>query len=313
MAPTGTREVEHDIIVHAPADVVYQLVADVANWPNIFPPSVHVEHLERGDDRERIQIWATANGEAKTWTSVRTLDPRARRVEFRQEVSQPPVARMGGAWIVEPISEQQCRVRLQHDYRAVDDDADKLAWIDKAVDTNSASELAAMKADAEMAAEFSRLRMTFEDTVQIQGKASDAYDFINDAQLWSERLPHVATVRLQEDTPGLQLLEMDTRTKDGSVHTTKSVRVCFANTTISYKQIVVPPLMTLHTGLWTFEENAEGVSVSSRHTVVLNEDNITTYLGEDAGVEDARDYVHKALSTNSLSTLGYAKDYAEGR
>ena len=56
----------------------------------------------------------------------------------------------------------------------------------------------------------------------------------------AERLPHVARVVLTEDTPGLQFLEMDTRTKDGSTHTTKSVRVCFPDTRIAYKQITLP-------------------------------------------------------------------------
>ncbi|NYH80936.1 aromatase [Actinopolyspora biskrensis] len=311
MVETGEQEVEHGITVNAPADVVYGLVADVANWPNIFPPTVHVEHLERGETRERIRLWATANGAAKTWTSVRYLDPVRRRVEFRQEVSQPPVASMGGCWTVEPVSDTESRVRLSHQYRAVDDDPDNLAWIARAVDGNSDSELAAMKAEAEMAASESRLKMEFADTVRMNGSVADAYDFINEANLWSERLPHVETVRMDEETPGLQTLEMDTRAKDGSVHTTKSIRVCFRNDRVSYKQIVLPPLMKLHTGLWTFVEESDGVAVTSRHTVVLNEDNITGVLGADAGVEKAREYVHNALSTNSLSTLGHVREQVE--
>ncbi|MFI9812614.1 aromatase/cyclase [Saccharothrix variisporea] len=313
MGQPGTREVEHRIEVRAPAEVVYGFVAEVANWPQIFPPSVHVEHLERGEREERIQIWATANGEAKTWTSRRALDPDSLRVEFRQEVSQPPVASMGGAWIIEALADGGSRVRLLHDYRAVDDDADKLAWIDRAVDRNSRSELAAMKANAELAAGSSELLLTFDDTVRVDGSAKDVYDFLDQAQKWEQRLPHVARVSLVEDTPGLQWLEMDTRTKDGSVHTTKSVRVCFPHHKIVYKQVVLPALMTLHTGSWLLEEDSDGVSVTSRHTVAINEANIAGVLGPDAGVAEARAFVRTALSTNSLATLGYAKEYAEAR
>ena len=78
---------------------------------------------------------------------------------------------------------------------------------------------------------------TFDDIVEVDGSAMDVYDFLNEAQLWSERLPHVVRVSLKEETSGLQILEMDTRTKDGSVHTTKSVRVCRPHGTIVYKQI----------------------------------------------------------------------------
>lgn len=313
MSQPGHRAVEHEVKVQAPVEVVYQLIADVANWPQIFPPSVHVEYLERSGSQERIQIWATANGEAKTWISRRELDPAARRIEFRQERSTPPVGAMGGIWIIEPISDGESHVRLRHDYRAVDDDPAKIAWIDRAVDRNSQSELAALKTNAELTSRSAELLLTFTDSVRIDGSAKDVYDFINEAQHWSERLPHVARVSLQEDTPGLQLLEMDTRTKDGSVHSTKSVRVTFPHERIAYKQIQVPALMTMHIGLWTFEKTDDGITATSRHTVAINEANIASVLGADAGVEEACTFVRNALSANSLTTLRHARDYAEGR
>jgi aromatase len=313
MSRTASREVEHEVDVEAPAEAVYGLIADVGNWPRVFPPTIHVEHREQGPNEERIQIWATANGEAKTWTSRRALDPGARRVEFRQEVSQPPVGAMGGAWVVEPVAEGACRVRLLHDYRAVDDDPDKLAWIDRAVDRNSHAELAALKTNAELATSRSDLLLSFDDSVRIEGAAADAYDFIDQAQLWKDRLPHVARVSLTEDSPGLQVLEMDTMTKDGSVHTTSSVRVCFPHTRIVYKQTVLPALMTLHTGHWLFEGDGDGVVATSHHTVAINEANIAKVLGDDADLEAARTFVRSALSGNSLATLGYARDHAESR
>jgi aromatase len=314
MNQLGHREVEHQVTVSAPAITVYRLIADVENWPRIFPPTVYVDHVERSGEHERIRIWATANGQAKNWTSARVLDPSRLRIEFRQEVSTPPVAAMGGTWLIEPISADECRVRLQHDYRAVDDDLDNVTWIEEAVDRNSRSELAALKDSAELiAGSADDLMLSFEDTVQIDGAAKDIYDFLNEAQLWQDRLPHVARVRLTEDTPGLQILEMDTRTKDGSTHTTKSVRVCFPHSKIVYKQITLPALMTLHTGYWRIAEDGDRVAATSQHTVVINAANITGILGAEAGVPQAREFVRNALSTNSRATLGHAKEYAEGR
>jgi aromatase len=308
-----TRQVEHEISVDAPAAAVYRLIAEVENWPRIFPPTIYVDHVELGEGEERIRIWATANGEAKNWTSRRTLDPEKLVIGFRQEVSAPPVAAMGGTWIIEPLSAGVSRIRLLHDYRAVDDDPEGLKWIDEAVDRNSRSELAALKANVELAHASEELTFSFEDTVQMAGSAKDAYDFVNEAGLWVERLPHVASVRFTEDTPGLQTLEMDTRAKDGSVHTTKSYRVAFPHQRIAYKQVTLPALMTLHTGYWTFAENEGGVAASSQHTVVLNTDNIARILGPDATVADARAYVRGALSTNSRATLDHAKQYTENK
>lgn len=313
MTQTGHREVEHEITISAPAAAVYRLIAEVENWPRIFPPTVFVDHVERGAREERIRIWATANGTAKNWTSRRTLDAEALRITFRQEVSAPPVAAMGGTWIIEPLSDSESRVRLLHDYRTIDDDPDDLKWIDEAVDRNSRSELAALKTNVELAVASEDLLLSFADTIRIDGAAKDVYDFINEAHLWKDRLPHVARVVLEEETPGLQTLEMDTLTKDGSSHTTKSVRVTFPHHKIVYKQITLPALMTLHTGYWLFEEDGDGVNATSQHTVVINTANITKILGEGAGVAEAKAFVQNALSTNSRATLGHAKDYAEGR
>ncbi|WP_217549294.1 aromatase/cyclase [Streptomyces sp. GbtcB6] len=307
------KEVEHGITISAPAAEVYRLIADVANWPRIFPPTIYVDHLERSGDEELIGIWATANGEAKNWTSRRVLDPEALRITFRQTVSTPPVASMGGTWIIEAAGEETSRVRLLHDYTAVDDDPAGLAWIDEAVDRNSRSELAALKTNIELATASEELTFSFEDTVRVDGSAKDLYDFVNEADRWSERLPHVATVRLTEDTPGLQTLEMDTRAKDGSTHTTKSYRVCLDGRKIAYKQTTLPALMNLHTGYWTFRETDEGTFASSQHTVVLRPENIERILGPEAGVAEARAYVQGALSTNSRATLDHAKAYAEAR
>ena len=227
MSETAPRAVEHQVTVRAPARTVFAMIADVENWPRLFPPSVHVQRLDVTGSEERIRIWATANGEIKSWSSRRVLEPDAMRISFRQEVSSPPVASMGGTWIIEPITVDESRIRLVHDFRAVDDDPEALAWIEQAVDRNSKSELAALQASVELPSGSDDLVMTFEDTVAVKGSAADVYDFLNEAQLWSQRLPHVARASLVEESPGVQLLEMDTQTKDGSTHTTRSVRVCF--------------------------------------------------------------------------------------
>ena len=307
--PSETRTVEHSIDVAAPAQQVYELITNIEDWPVVFGPTVHAEYVEKSFDNELIRLWATANGTAKTWTSRRRTDFVALRVSFRQERSSPPVGGMGGTWIVQPRGADACHVRLLHDFFAATDAPGDLQWIEQAVDRNSTAELAALKSTAESGP---GELMTFSDTVEIDGRAADVYDFLNEAQLWQERLPHVVRVQLEEDTPGLQVLEMDTRTKDGSVHTTRSVRVCHPRDWIVYKQVVVPALMTLHTGRWSIEEREQGrVSVTSRHTVRINTGNIAAVLGEGADVAAARTFVRNALSANSLTTLRLAKTYAE--
>lgn len=312
MPQSRSQHTQHEITVAAPADAVYRLIADVAKWPQLFPPTLHAEQVERDGARQRIRIWATANGEAKTWTSSRTLDPEGLRVEFHQDVSAAPVAAMSGTWVLTPLASGQCGVRLLHDYRAVDDDPDKLAWITQAVDRNSHSELAALKAGAERLGRDDGTVFSFEDSVRVAGTVKDVYDFIDQAQLWKQRLPHVARVQLDEPSPGLQVLEMDTRAKDGSTHTTKSYRITFAPTRIVYKQVTLPALLSLHTGCWTFEERGGEVVATSQHTVALRPERVEEVLGAGATLAQAADYVRTALSTNSCATLALAKAFAEG-
>ncbi len=305
------RQVEHQIAVAAPAADVYRLLAEVENWPRIFPPTIHVDQLRHTDQDEHIRIWATAGEGAKSWTSRRVLQPQQRRINFEQVVSAPPVAAMGGAWIIEEHSPGEALVRLLHEYRAVDDDPGGLAWIDDAVDHNSRSELAALKTNVEQAHRAAELTFTFEDTVRIAGRAEDAFAFVNEANLWPARLPHVASVHFQDDGQGLQTLEMDTVAKDGSIHTTRSHRVTFPPHGIAYKQVTLPALLGLHTGYWSFTPVDGGVDATSRHTVVLDTTAIATVLGPAANVSQAREYVRTALSTNSRATLDRARAYAE--
>ncbi|MFE9785573.1 aromatase/cyclase [Nocardia salmonicida] len=314
MTTQTTREVEHTITVAAPPTEVYRLLAEVENWPRLFPPSVYVTRLEHEGNEERIQIWATANGEPKTWISRRVLDPEQLRITFWQEVSAPPVAQMSGTWIIEPRDDGGTELRLLHSYRAIDDDPDGLAWIERAVDDNSRAELPGLKASVESVVRTADLTLSFVDSVEIAGAASDVYDFVNEANLWTERLPHVASVQLTENTPGVQVLRMDTLTKDGSSHTTESVRVCFPQHRIAYKQTTLPALMALHTGYWEFRTNPDGTTTaSSQHTVIIEAARITEILGPDAGVAEARNFLREALGGNSRATLNHAKNYAEAR
>ncbi|MCX5393908.1 aromatase/cyclase [Streptomyces sp. NPDC006482] len=314
MTQHTTRETAHEITVHATADRLYALVADVGGWPAIFPPSVHADHLERGDTEERIRLWATVDGQVRHWTSRRTLDRAGLRVGFRQEVPSPPIAAMGGAWIIEPTGPEECRVRLLHDFRAAGDDAGTLDWIDRAVDANSRAELAALKAHAERPGGENDTFLTFEDTVRLEGHVKDVYDFIDQAQHWADRLPHVTAVSLRDAGPGVQILAMDTLTKDGSPHTTESVRVCVPYERIVYKQTTLPPLMALHTGTWLFEEDGTGATVvTSRHTAVVEPRAVTRVLGETADVPAARRFLREALGANSLATLRHAGAYAAAR
>ncbi|MGH3566948.1 MAG: aromatase/cyclase [Pseudonocardia sp.] len=314
MTPPRTHTMEHARIVHAPAVVLYELVADVSRWPVIFGPSLHVRHLQRGPTRERFELWALVGGQVKTWTSRRTLDASGLRITFEQERSHAPIMSMGGAWSFRALPGGRTQVVLDHHFSA--DGQRVIDWIAAAVDRNSEEELAALGRIAELDAPVSEIIDTFDDTVRLSGSAADAYTFINRSDEWPDRLPHVRRVLLREERPGVQHMEMDTVTADGSAHTTTSVRLCFPSEQIVYKQLVPPAMLLGHSGSWHFADvpgDSAGAVVTARHTVAINPSAAREVLGADSTLADVRHYLREALGGNGRATLAQAGSYAESR
>ncbi|MER7312133.1 MULTISPECIES: aromatase/cyclase [Streptomyces] len=309
--PTSHRAV-HGTEIDAPANRVYSLIRDAAEWPRYFTPTVHVERTELDARSERLRIWATANGEVKHWTSHRTLDSGGLRVRFRQEVCSPPVAAMSGEWVLRERPGGRCELTLHHTFAAVDDRPEDVEWITTATDRNSRTELANVKALVERPESDTELLFSFKDSETVHGPAEAVYAFLAEAGKWPDRLPHVSRLDLTEPFDGAQVMTMVTRTNDGSEHTTESVRVCFpGERRIVYKQIGCPPLMTLHTGEWSIRDTGDGLLVTSQHTIRINESAIPGVLGADATVADARARVRAAVGGNSAATLALARRFAE--
>ncbi|GAU65812.1 putative aromatase [Streptomyces sp. NBRC 110611] len=311
MEATYEQHTEHTRVVAAPARVLYGLVADVTLWPALFGPSVHVRHLERSEREERFELWASVNGSVTSWVSHRTLAPEGLRVTFAQEVSRAPFASMGGEWLFRELPGGHSEVVLRHSFSPVDRRPETVKRAVAALDHNSSEELAALARIAELGHPVEDIAFSFSDSVGLSGAAADAYAFVARADLWADRLPHVARVRLAEPSEGVQELEMDTLTADGAGHTTRSVRVCRAPEWIAYKQLVPPKLLLGHSGLWTFTDGPDGAVLSSRHTVLLHPGAVAEVLGPDRGLADARDFVRDALGRNSATTMAHAAQHAE--
>ncbi|THA64128.1 cyclase [Streptomyces sp. A0642] len=302
----------HSVEVAAPAGVAYGLISNPVQWPLFLPPNVHVERLDFDGQNERLRMWATANGQVRSWISRRVQNPQARRIDFRQQHPQAPVETMNGTWTVEERRGGASVLTLLHDFTVSGDRPEDVAWVERAIDTNSVAELDHLKRLAERWPRLDELVLSFEDAVRVKGPAELVYDFLYRVSDWPELVPHVARLELTEDTPGVQVMAMDTRTADGSTHTTESVRVCFPQAgRIVYKQTTTPALMDAHTGEWSVLPDESGVTVISQHSVVLREEAIESVLGEGADLAQARRFVREALGRNSTATLNLAKRHAE--
>ncbi|MER6067913.1 SRPBCC family protein [Streptomyces sp. NPDC001817] len=300
----------HTTTITSSADAVYHRLEDVGQWSQMFEPTILGAELARDESKQTIQLWATANGEPKSWVSERELDPVARTIRFAQTVTSPPVAEMSGEWKVLPLAEDSCTVELTHTYRAENDSAESLEWIARAVETNSTKELSALRFACERDADSELSPFTFTDWVDTTADPVLLFSFLDRGELWAGRLEHVVEAEMKEYSDGLQFLRMRTRTPDGDTHVTESYRVSQSPARLLYKQVTLPALLSLHTGEWTIAPVGESWRVTSKHTVAIDPEAVPKVLGPGATVSDAKQFARQNLGNNSRRTLEAAVRWA---
>jgi C7-C12 aromatase (ARO/CYC) len=300
--------------VAAPAQEIFDLVAAMENWPQFVPLLMHAEILGPANGHpgeDLVRRWFLAGpGQMRVRTSRRRLDPDGLRVTLTD--TDPGPTRLEGTaeWRFVPLPDGTTRVELDHRVvpaAAAPGPADSPAMLGR----HTEELLGAVKDAAERRAELAELVLSFTDSLFISAAdTAEAYRVLYEADKWPERLEHVVALTMAEPEPGIQFFDMETSTPDGATHTTRSVRVCLPDRKIVYKQIGLPVLLDAHTGHWEFTPTPEGIIATSRHTVTIKP-GMLPVLGEGTTVADARRYLRRVLSANSMKNLQLAKRYAE--
>lgn len=293
----------HEVVVRASAPAVYRLLAELSSWPLMFQPFVHLEPLGADGDFARVGMWTTADGAVKHWVVLRRLDQDRLTVRFRPEVVPPPLASMERAWIVEPLSDAKCVARTTHDYQVATDDPATLETVRAQLDGIAETELAAVRAMAELETSSPELRLALHAGVDIDGPPAAVYDFLFDAGRWPDRMPHVARADLLHDgrhARNAQLLEMETREAGGGLLTTRTARVGFPPRLIAYKHLLLPPVGKAHCVRLRIEDAPHGATVTCVQDVVLTE-------------PGARDFACRELGSKMRLLLDHAKRHVESR
>ncbi|MFF0792352.1 SRPBCC family protein [Streptomyces spiralis] len=306
-------------VVDAPAGVLYGLIADALRWPVFLPPTVHVEQLEFDGASERLRMWVTANGEIRSWTTRRVLDPVAHRVDFRQEVLPRPVTSMGGSWSVEPRGPERSLVTLCNDFAVAGNARADVDWVKRATTANSRAALDNLRQLAERWRRLDDLVLSFEDCVHIDAPAEPVYDFLHRFGDRADAVPGATGIDITEHVPGVQLMTVELAGADGRARTTESVRIGFPHAgRIVYKDVrdtEQPALLAAHTGEWSVEPDpwGAGVTVVARHHAVLDEDGVGRLYGDGAdAVHLARQALRARLAADSGRALRLVREHAEG-
>ncbi|MDT6987475.1 SRPBCC family protein [Streptomyces lusitanus] len=305
--------------VDAPAGVLYGLIADALRWPVFLPPTVHVEQLEFDGESERLRMWVTANGEIRSWTTRRVLDPVAHRIDFRQEVLPRPVTSMGGSWTVEPRGAERSLVTLRNDFAVTGNARADVDWVKRATAANTRAALTNLRQLADRWRRLDDLVLSFEESAHIDAAVEPVYAFLHRFGDRADAVPGATRTDLAESAPGVQLMTVELRAADGTTRTTESVRIGFPHAgRIVYKDIrdtEQPALLAAHTGEWSVEPDAwgTGVTVVARHHAVLDEEGVRQRYGEGAqAVRLAREALRARLAGQSAAALRLAREHAEG-
>jgi aromatase len=285
-------KVIHRHTVNAPPHQLQRLVADVAGWPALFEPVLHVGDPEHALVTGQLKLWTLVDGMPTHWTAriVRDDDAGLFSVHRQGELGQAREEwsfRPAGTGTEITLTQRFTPAGLARGQLA-EQGARALATVDRVAGQGVAAD---------------ELAFTFADTISVEGCSDTAYRFIAAAQRWPERLPHVRTVRLAEDEPNVQTMEMDTVTSDGSSHVTRSIRLCFPTTLIAYKQLTCPTLLAGHSGRWEFASIGGATVTTATHTVVIDPAAIDRVLGEGVGLTEARQHIRDVLGANSMATL----------
>ncbi|WP_328843061.1 SRPBCC family protein [Streptomyces sp. NBC_00258] len=293
------------VVVDAPAKVVLDLIADTDPLHYLSPAIVYAERDITGPAQDSVTVWTITEDE-RVWSRIqhRTFDADGLRIAF-EDAPESTLAGVRGEWILRAVSDDKTEIELRQDTSALTG-SEAVARAESA----RSDLLSTVAFGAGNRSELADLVVDFRDPLFAAGSAEDAYKILYEADRWPERLAHVSRIDMTEDMPGIQFFDMDTTTSDGAPHTTRSVRICFPHSKIVYKQIGLPALLDAHTGHWLFTPTREGIIVESRHVAVIKR-SMLSILGEGTTVEAARRYLRQALSTNSMTNLRIAKEFAE--
>ena len=105
--------VESKITINGDGNKIYEIIKDMASYPNFMKDLVSVEIRERGEDYT-ISHWVTnADGRRIVWTERDTFYPEELKITYAQ--TEGDLKKMEGAWtIVEQAN--GCEVTLAVDF-----------------------------------------------------------------------------------------------------------------------------------------------------------------------------------------------------
>lgn len=108
------REVDRSALVNFPARAMFDLVNDVARYPEFLPWCRNSEVLDESDAEMLARIEIARGGLNRSFTTRNRLAP-PEKIEI--ELVEGPFRHLRGAWRFTPLNDEACKVSLHLEFR----------------------------------------------------------------------------------------------------------------------------------------------------------------------------------------------------
>ncbi|PVZ12603.1 MULTISPECIES: type II toxin-antitoxin system RatA family toxin [unclassified Pseudomonas] len=104
-----TTHIQRSALLPYPAQALYDLVNDVASYPQFLPWCSATTVIDSSATHMRASLEVAKAGLSQKLVTLNTLDP-GQRIEMNLE--EGPFTQLHGVWVFKPLGEKACKISL---------------------------------------------------------------------------------------------------------------------------------------------------------------------------------------------------------
>ncbi|MFC8410062.1 hypothetical protein [Arthrobacter sp. NPDC057259] len=149
----ATRTTTHQLVVDAPAELVFSLLSAASHWPDLDGVTVYAEQIG-GDERDNeVRISFAVDGALMSTHFRRLIDAEERSIRFQHSGPDTTPYQVSGSWHVDLAADDPTPgpgasvVTLVHEYLI--EEGSEEVWAEEIFDEYARRELAALRRSCE--------------------------------------------------------------------------------------------------------------------------------------------------------------------